>query len=420
MTSVIDQRQPDRPKVWVFYHVFHPSSNVSARHLSDLAEGLAERGWEVTAMPANRDYPDGKNQFPLRDRWHGVAIRRIWRPNFHQSRNLGRIANAAWMITVWALQALTFGRRRPDVVIIGTDPILSVLTAIPWRLTRPWVRIAHWGFDLYPEAPIADGMMSPRSPLVWILRRLLRWAYGACDSIIDIGPCMRQCLAAYQSSAHVQTLTPWALVEPAAPIVPDAAVRRELFGDARLGLLYSGTFGRAHSYQEFLDLARALRDVPIAFCFAGRGNRTDQLRQAITPDDRNIRFAGFASEAELEKRLGAADIHMASLRPEWTGSVVPSKFFGSLAAGRPVLFAGSRDSALAKWIEEFQVGWIVDASTVQQVATTLRQLVDDSSAIIAMRQRCHAVYQQTFSRNQVIDRWDQTLRSLLAPQRRRT
>ena len=74
-----------------------------------------------------------------------------------------------------------------------------------------------------------------------------------------------------------------------------------------------------------------------------------------------MRFAGFAPEAELEKRLTACDLHLVSLRPEWTGTVVPSKFFGALAAGRGVVFAGSPESAIARWIDEHQVGWVSDA-----------------------------------------------------------
>ena len=52
--------------------------------------------------------------------------------------------------------------------------------------------------------------------------------------------------------------------------------------------------------------------------------------------------------------------------------VVPSKFFGSLAAGRPVVFAGGPDSAIAGWIREFGVGWVLTADNVAEVAAELR------------------------------------------------
>lgn len=399
-----------RPRARLYYHVFHPSGNVSARHWSDLAEGLVRRGWEVTACPANRDYPDGRRTFPLSDAWHGVRIERVWRPAFNQSRNLGRLLNAAWMIAAWGLQA--FKRRRPDVVVIGTDPILGLLAALPWRWTRPRIAIVHWGFDIYPEAAIADGMLDQRSLPVRALTRLLRAAYRACDLIVDIGSCMRRLIGRYGSRARCVTLTPWALVEPDEPAVADESVRQELFGDATLCLLYSGTFGRAHGYEEMLALARKLHGEPIAFCFAGRGNRADQLRAAVTPEDANIRFAGFAAESELEKRLGAADVHLASLRQEWTGTVVPSKFFGSLAVGRPVIFAGAPDAAIAGWLREHDVGWLLTGETVDAVAESLRELARSPERLRDMQERCHRVYREHFSREHVLDAWDRELRQI--------
>ena len=55
--------------------------------------------------------------------------------------------------------------------------------------------------------------------------------------------------------------------------------------------------------------------------------------------DRNIGFAGFADESRVAARLAAVDVHLVTLRQSCTGAVIPSKFFGALAAGRPVLFA---------------------------------------------------------------------------------
>ena len=90
-------------------------------------------------------------------------------------------------------------RIRPDVIIVGTDPILSLLVAIAWRVLRPKVLVAHWCFDLYPEAAVAEGLLDEKSILVRFLKALLRSAYRRCDLIVDIGVCMRQRLGAYVS-----------------------------------------------------------------------------------------------------------------------------------------------------------------------------------------------------------------------------
>ena len=153
----------------------------------------------------------------------------------------------------------------------------------------------------------------------------------------------------------------------------------------------------------------------MSFCFGVRGNRAAALRAAVGDDDTNVRFAGFAPEAELERRLGAADVHIASLRQDWTGIVVPSKFFGSLSMGRPVVFAGSRRSSIARWIEEHRVGWVLDEGSLPEVAADLRRTAKERRALEGMQQRCHRVYREHFSRDAVIARWDEALRALVGP-----
>jgi colanic acid biosynthesis glycosyl transferase WcaI len=399
------------PRVAVLYHFMAPDDVVSARVLSDLAEGLAARGWDVEARPSNRAWDDRRGAFSAEETRRGVAYHRVYRPPFRQASTSGRLLNAAWMIAAWS--ALGLSASPPDVIVVGTDPVLSVLVAGAVHRLRPAVKLAHWCFDLYPEAPIAEGMLAERGAPARVLARLLGPAYRACDLLADIGPCMRERLDVYGHHGRKATLTPWALVEPGAPVVADPDARRALFGEAPLGLLYAGTFGRAHAHEPILALARRLRGDGAAFCFGVRGNRVAALRAEVSASDTNVRFAGFAPEAELELRLGAADIHLASLRPDWTGIVVPSKFFGSLAIGRPVVFAGSRRSSIARWIDEHRVGWVLDEGSIDAVAADLRRLAVDRGGLAAMQERCQRVYRETFSRDAVITRWDAELRALL-------
>jgi glycosyltransferase involved in cell wall biosynthesis len=225
---------------------------------------------------------------------------------------------------------------------------------------------------------------------------------------------MHSRLAEYGHTCRTTTLGPWALVEPAEVERSDPAPRRELFGDNALGLLYSGNFGRPHSCANFLSLARRLRGTGIHFAFGVRGSRAEELRSAVQPDDANVSLAGFAPETALVKRLAAADIHLVSLRPEYTGLAVPSKFFGSLASGRPVIFSGSNDSALARWIEEFKIGWVLNEHSQEAVAVELLELRHRPEKLQDLQRHCHRVYQEHFSRNRVMEEWDRELRALLA------
>lgn len=406
-----------RPRIVILYHFFPPDDVVSAQQFGGLARGLAERGWEVEAIVSARFCHGEGLARPARECWHGVRIRRLWRPGLRQDRGRGRILNALWMLFAWSLLALRRGRRQPHVALCGTDPVFSAVVAGLLKRLRPGIRQAHWAFDLYPEAAVADELLREDSRVVRAARKAMRWAYAAFDLIVDIGPRMRERIAAYGPQRRHATLTPWALAEPAAPPRADPEVRLRLFGPCRLALLYSGSFGRAHEFREFLELARRLRGKELSFGFAARGRRLDELKAALTPADTNVRLLPFASEQELERHLAAADVHLASLRANWTGIVVPSKFFGSLAIGRPVLFAGDPTSDLAMWIREENVGWSLTQENLESTAAALLGLAERPEALEELQRRCWETYQRRFSRKTILDRFDRELRALL-PQRR--
>jgi glycosyltransferase involved in cell wall biosynthesis len=400
------------PRLLLSYHFFHPDDVVSARMFTDLAVEQARRGWEVSVLTSNRLWRDPHAQLPRFEQWNDVAIHRVFRPPWDQARPFERLGNSAWMLAAWLARARTLGAF--DAVVVGSDPAFSALMGPVLRRLFPRASLAHWCFDLYPEAVTAEGL--GQAQVESIARALMRFAYGAYDALVDIGPRMRERLAEYGVPGRQETLVPWALAETDRPIPIDATARRALFPQAKLALLYSGTMGRAHEFSALLRLARACRarsGNAISICFSVRGARADELAREIGPDDTNVALAPFADEATLQARLAAADIHLVSLRADWAGVVVPSKFFASLAVGRPVIYAGPADSEIARWIAAHDIGFHVTDETTDAVADRLHQLLADGDALGRLRDRALAVYRREWSKAVTNDRWDRLLRELV-------
>lgn len=400
------------PKAFIFYQYFYPDDVISSIHFSELCNGLVDRGWEVSAFPCNRGCRDESRRYSPRDEWRNILIKRLWRPKLEQASTLGRLFNALWLIVRWSLLAL-HPKLKPDVLVVGTDPVLSIVVAPFWRFFKPQTKIVHWCFDLYPEAAFAEGILRKESRLAKLICKFLKHSYAACNLIVDIGPCMRQLLADYGSPAKTLTLVPWAMEEPDSALRISVQERESIFSGANLALMYSGNFGRAHSYLDLLELVRLLRSEDVQLAFSVRGNREEELYRAVGTDDFNVRFVPFAPQEKLRERLACADIHIVSLRDEWTGTVVPSKFFGALAVGRPVLFCGRSDSAIAKWIAEHEIGWVLSRGRGNEVAKELRAFAASPSARELMFQHCHRVYHEQFSRDIIIDRWATSLSNLI-------
>lgn len=403
-----------KPEAALFYHFLPPDEVVSAILYGDLASELVNRGWEVTAFACNRDCRDEAVRYSTIPDWNGVRIQRLWRPKLAQSTAAGRILNAIWMIARWSAIACN-PRVRPDVLVVGTDPICSILTTIVWRKLKPRTKIVHWCFDLYPEAAIADGIVKANSRAVNILNAFLSTAYAACDLIVGIGPRMKELLQTHARSKPVNTLVPWALREPSEAAAVDYSERRQLFGVSRLALMYSGSLGRAHSFESILELARRLRAQDIRIAFGVSGHGAADLQRALLPSDENVKVVPPVPTSQISSRLSAADIHIVTLKEEWTGAVVPSKFFGALSMGRPVLFCGSPDSDIAHWINEHRVGWVLTPETTDHIASELGRLTSNRDELEVMFRHCHKIYTKYFSKAVTMARWDHDLRALLHP-----
>jgi glycosyltransferase involved in cell wall biosynthesis len=176
--------------------------------------------------------------------------------------------------------------------------------------------------------------------------------------------------------------------------------------------------GRAHDFQAFLELARRCRarsGDAIRLCFACRGNRHDELRAALRADDSNITLVPFTDEEGLQARLQSADIHLLSLRPEWAGVVVPSKFFASLAVGRPVLYDGPPQSEIGDWIRSHDLGLVLDGPDgVEPAVERLHQLLAAPAELGRWQENAQSVYRTRFAKSIGNDRWNDLLRDLVA------
>ena len=98
------------------------------------------------------------------------------------------------------------------------------------------------------------------------------------------------------------------------------------------------------------------------------------------------------------------DFHLVSLRPEWTGSVVPSKFFGAIASGRGVIFSGREESAIARWTRQYDLGWVLTSGNLEEISGELRRISQQPEGLDALHSRCLQVNRDVFSKEQQIEK----------------
>jgi hypothetical protein len=114
------------------------------------------------------------------------------------------------------------------------------------------------------------------------------------------------------------------------------------------------------------------RGTRFRFVFFGRGRRRAEVEAFLKGHpDLPVELHDYVAEEELAAHLRSADVHVASLDPAWTGTMLPSKLQGIFAAGRPVVFVGGEDSSMAAWVRQSGAGWVVAPGNAQALVAAL-------------------------------------------------
>jgi glycosyltransferase involved in cell wall biosynthesis len=80
------------------------------------------------------------------------------------------------------------------------------------------------------------------------------------------------------------------------------------------------------------------------------------------------------------------------------GAVAPSKVYGLMAAGRPVLYVGPAAGTPARLIRRFGCGWQVEPGDVAGLVAVLRRQVENSDEVEAAGARGYAAFREHFDR----------------------
>jgi len=364
---------------------FHPDESATSRMLSDLAFRLVERGIEVAVVTSRQLYENPHGGLAAQENVRGVAIHRVAACTFGRARLLGRALDYLSFHVAAGLKLLSL-LSAGDVVVAKTDPpLICVVSGVAARLRG--ARLVNWLQDLFPEVAAA---LSPAMLPSWLhdalagLRdRSLRMA--AMNVVIGNG--MRERLLVRGIGAdHIRVIPNWADPQAIVPIAKDnSQIRSRLNLQNRFVIGYSGNFGRAHEFHTLLDAARHLRDERFAFVMTGGGARSDELRAAVAREAlTNFHFQGYQPVAMLSDSLAAADVHLVSLLPSLEGLIVPSKVYGILAAGRPVVFIGDTRGEVANLLREHDCGISVAPGAGQHLADELRALQADPERVLAL------------------------------------
>jgi glycosyltransferase involved in cell wall biosynthesis len=372
---------------------FYPDVSAAAQLATDLAEDLVSYGFRVSAIASRGTYLGGE-RLAASEEHRGI---RIIRP---RSSSFGKGSVAARLADYGSFFVGAFARlgtmEKPDVVLaMSTPPFVAAIPAAMRALRG--TRFVYWAQDLYPELAVEFGVLRRASPETRALESVSALILRRADAVITLGEAMAARLVGKGAPPDRVHIVPnWA--DPAAigPIQREMNPFRTAHGlqDQRV-VLYSGNMGRGHDIETILAAAETLRSrSDVTFLFIGDGVKRPLVERSAR-DNPQVRLLPYQPRKALSSSLSAGDLHLITQDACTVGLMEPSKLYGAMAVGRPVLFVGPNASEIARTVRREQIGDIASNGDVRGTTAAIERLLGDGPA---MGERARIAFERSYSR----------------------
>jgi glycosyltransferase involved in cell wall biosynthesis len=396
----------------VFVNRFYaPDHSATSQMLTDLATALATDD-EVHVVTSRQLYGDPAAALPAHVAIAGVVVHRVSTTAFGRGHLPGRALDYLSFYAAATVMLLRLAARGAVIVAKTDPPLLSVPAR--WVARMRGARLVNWLQDIFPEVAAELGLGFARG----LAGRLLRWlrdrSLRRADANVVLGGRMRDRVASFGvAPSKIAEIPNWADGTSLRPLAAhDNALRGEWGLHDKFVVGYSGNFGRVHDFETLLGAARLLRAAPdIAWLLIGDGAHLDRVSEAVRGLP-NVVFKRYQPRERLRESLGAADVHLVSLKPELEGLVVPSKFYGVAAMARPTIYVGDPDGEIGSLVREANCGLCVRHGDADGLATAIATLHGDGPLRERMGANARSLFERRFDKAIAVAAWRSLLKSV--------
>ncbi|MEJ7709658.1 MAG: glycosyltransferase family 4 protein [Pyrinomonadaceae bacterium] len=339
------------------------------------------------------------------------------------SRNtIGRLADylSFYIAATWKLWRLP---RHDIVMALTTPPLIALIALLVGRLRG--MRVVALVQDVYPDVAVALGALSSRGLATRVFDFLNRTTLKGADRIVVLGDCMREKIlekVGEGGAARIDVIHNWADGSQITPLKSES----NPFTDAqqlndKFVVLFSGNLGLVNEFATVLEAARLLNAErhDVVFLFIGEGSRAHEIREFTRQHNlRNVRMLPYQPRNTLRYSLASGHVSLVTLAPGLAGLSVPSKTYGILATGRPVLFVGDPQSDVARLIKQHGCGAVVASGDSEALVRTISGWASDRSSLAALGTAARSLFESRFDRPHAVQAYLEAFNRCLSESRK--
>lgn len=381
----------------ILFHTqyYPPELGAPQSRVSELAQGLADLGYEVSVLTAMPNYPSGKlfagyKKLFCKEELAGIRVYRSFIIPSQSASIFTRLLNYFSFVLSSLLRGLFLPK--PDLIITESPPLFLGISG--FFLSR--LKGAKWIFniaDLWPRSALELGLIKEQS----LFYKLSAWLESFCYRNAALVTGQSNTILADISARFPDVLTYHLSngVDPSKFCPSPSTVvglRSERECKVRVSLssfpspvtnppsicvLYAGLHGLAQGLDQIIEAATRLRDqTDIEFVLIGDGpEKRSLITMAESQVLKNISFFDPVPKSDIPAILASADILIVPLKVQLTGAV-PSKLYEAMAAAKPLILIAGDEAA--EIVEDAECGIVVSPGDINALVNAIKALASDT------------------------------------------
>lgn len=378
---------------------FAPSTGATAQLVTDLSNALHLKGYNINVITSTSD--SSPSSYP---------VYRLLRPDPRYSTNIFYKSTKGLAFFTRALFWLLSNTDRHSTLLIVSNPPFIGLLGVFLRHLKG-LRYCYLFQDIFPRSAILSGILPPSGPITYLFKLLTYSTIQSSSSTIVLSDDMRdRCINDFGLSQKYSVIPNWSVTDSKPSRLTTSTLRQKWGLADSLVIQYSGNYGRLHDIITILEVARLLQDHPFTFLFIGGGAKRSQVQSYINHYHlSNVLLKPYQPLELLSESLSVSDISIVSLIPGAEDTVAPSKLYGILASGTPVLLISSSSSSLSKELIHSGSAVCFNSGDVLEIQRYLLSVLSSSDTLLQKGTNARKHYTSCYGSQYSLDRYIQVL-----------
>lgn len=392
-----------KKKLLIYAHYYVPDVASTGQIVQDIAEGMTGE-FEVIVICVVPSYTGvieeryKKKKYYFED-LNGVKIIRVLVPEFSKMDKLSRIRN----IMTYFFRALivTCKTGNQDYVLsISQPPILGGVLGVIGK----WVKHAKFIYDIQdfnPEQIMAVGYS--KSPiLLKIAMGIDKFCCRHSDLVITVGRDLVETLKKRFNNCDVPNhvmINNWIDEKSIYPLDSQndgvLSFKRKYGLENKFIIMYSGNIGLYYDLENIIKIIKEFKPGTqtydgreVVFAFVGAGTMLDKLEKYVDENMMsNVCFIPYQEKSKLIYSLNAGDVHWCVNAKGIKGVSCPSKAYGIMAAGKPIIGVLEENTEIRGLIDEIGCGKCCEPGAYKEVRRILQWFINNDSSLLGPKGR---------------------------------